>query len=87
MKGIYKLNKIQDNLKSAIEKRDEVQKYSFALLQLVDYILLVIKIRFCNIEQRYNTIKRLKQERDDNTLKPNENQQKTSFKNQDIDYE
>ena len=87
MKGIYKFNKIQDNLKSVIEKRDEIQKYSFALLQLVDYILLVIKIRFCNIEQRYNTIKRLKQERDDNTLKPNENQQKTSFKNQDIDYE
>ena len=71
VKGIYKLNKIQDNLKSAIEKRDEVQKYSFALLQLVDYILLVIKIRFCNIEQRYNTIKQLKQERDYNSLKPN----------------
>ena len=87
MKGIYKFNKIQDNLKSVIEKRDEIQKYSFSLLQWVDYILLVIKIRFDNIEQRYNTIKRLKQERDDNTLKPNENQQKTSFKNQDIDYE
>ena len=83
-----KLNKIQDNFKSAIEKRDEVQKYSFALLQLVDYILLVIKIRFCNIEQRYNTIKQLKQERDYNYLKPNnENYQKTSFKNQDMDYE
>ena len=85
VKGIYKLNKIQDNLKSAIEKRDEVQKYSFALLQLVDYILLVIKIRFDDIEQRYNTIKRLKQESDYNSLKPNnENQQKTSFKNQDM---
>ena len=71
MKGIYKFNKIQDNLKSVIEKRDEIQKYSFALLQWVDYILLVIKIRFCNIEQRYNTIKRLKQERDYNSLKPN----------------
>ena len=58
MKGIYKLNKIQDNLKSAIEKRDEVQKYSFSLLQWVDYILLVVKIRFDDIEQRYNTIKR-----------------------------
>ena len=87
MKGIYKFNKIQDNLKSVIEKRDEIQKYSFSLLQWVDYILLVVKIRFDDIEQRYNTIKRLKQERDDNTLKPNENQQKTSFKNQDIDYE
>ena len=50
-------------------------------------ILLVIKIRFDDIEQRYNTIKRLKQERDYNTLKPNENKQKTSFKNQDMDYE
>ena len=85
MKGIYKFNKIQDNLKSVIEKRDEIQKYSFALLQLVDYILLVIKIRFDNIEQRFNTIKQLKQERDYNSLKPNnENQQKTSFKNQDM---
>ena len=88
MKGIYKFNKIQDNLKSVIEKRDEIQKYSFSLLQWVDYILLVIKIRFDNIEQRFNTIKQLKQESDYNSLKPhNENQQKTSFKNQDIDYE
>ena len=71
MKGIYKFNKIQDNLKSVIEKRDEIQKYSFALLQLVDYILLVIKIRFDNIEQRFNTIKQLKQESDYNSLKPN----------------
>ena len=85
MKGIYKFNKIQDNLKSVIEKRDEIQKYSFSLLQWVDYILLVIKIRFDNIEQRFNTIKQLKQERDYNSLKPNnENQQKTSFKNQDM---
>ncbi len=67
----YQFNKIQDNLKSVIEKRDEIQKYSFALLQLVDYILLVIKIRFDNIEQRFNTIKQLKQERDYNSLKPN----------------
>ena len=71
MKGIYKFNKIQDNLKSVIEKRDEIQKYSFSLLQWVDYILLVIKIRFDNIEQRFNTIKQLKQERDYNSLKPN----------------
>lgn len=65
VKGIYKLNKIKENLESAIAKRDEVQNYSFSLLQLVDYILLVIKIRYDDIEQRYNTVKQYKQERDE----------------------
>ena len=55
-KPIYKLNRIKENLESGLSNRDEVKNYSFTLLQLVDYILLIIKIRYDDIVARYNKV-------------------------------
>ena len=52
LRNIHKLNKIKENLELAIAKRDEVKSYSYTLLLLVDYVLLLIKIRYDDIVQR-----------------------------------
>ena len=64
VKNIFKLNKIKENLESAIAKREEVKEYSFTLLLLVDYILLLIKIRHDDIVQRTNKVLELRDERE-----------------------
>ena len=64
VRNIHKLNKIKENLESAIVKREEVKEYSFTLMLLVDYILLIIKIRHDDIVQRTNKVLELREQRE-----------------------
>lgn len=61
---IFKLNKIKANLESVLEKKEEVKEYSFSLYQLVDYVLLLIKIRYDDIIQRFTCVSEKKEERE-----------------------
>ncbi|MGL4948147.1 MAG: NDKH5 family protein, partial [Mycoplasma sp.] len=64
VKNIYKLNKIKENLESSIKNRIDVQEYSYTLLWLIDYILLIIKIRHDDIVTRTNNVLVWKEERE-----------------------
>jgi hypothetical protein len=64
IRNIHKLNKIKENLEFAIAKREEVKEYSYSLLLLVDYVLMLIKIRHDDIVQRREKIMKYNEERD-----------------------
>lgn len=71
LRSIHKLNKIKENLELAIAKRDEVKSYSYTLLLLVDYVLLLIKIRYDDIVQRNEEVTAFKAVREQ-IIKDNE---------------
>ena len=71
LRNIHKLNKIKENLEYAIAKREEVKSYSYTLLLLVDYVLLLIKIRYDDIVQRTEEVTAFKAAREQ-IIKENE---------------
>jgi len=71
IKHIYKLNKIKENLESAINKRDEVKSYSQTLLMFIDFILHLIKVRHDDILRRACNVAVFKFKRDQ-IIKTNE---------------
>ena len=71
LRNIHKLNKIKENLEHAIAKREEVKSYSYTLLLLVDYVLLLIKIRYDDIVQRTEEVTAFKAAREQ-IIKENE---------------
>ena len=71
VKPIYKLNKIKENLETAITKRDEVKSYSQTLLMFVDFILHLIKVRHDDILRRLCNVAVFKYKREQ-IIKTNE---------------
>ena len=71
VKSIYKLNKIKDNLETAISKRDEIKSYSQTLLMFVDFILHLIKVRHDDILRRLCNVAVFKYKREQ-IMKTNE---------------
>ena len=63
-RGIFKLNRIKDNLETVLPKKDEIKNYSWSLYQLIDYLLLIIKIRYDDINERYNKVLKYKEDRE-----------------------
>jgi len=64
VKPIYKLNKIKENLETAIAKKDEVKSYSQTLLMFIEFILLLIKVRHDDIIRRLCNVAILKDKRE-----------------------
>ena len=71
VKPIYKLNKIKENLETAITKRDEVKSYSQTLLMFIDFILHLIKVRHDDILRRLCNVAVFKYKREQ-IIKTNE---------------
>ena len=71
VKSIYKLNKIKDNLETAISKRDEIKSYSQTLLMFIDFILHLIKVRHDDILRRLCNVAVFKYKREQ-IMKTNE---------------
>ena len=71
VKSIYKLNKIKDNLETAISKREEIKSYSQTLLMFVDFILHLIKVRHDDILRRLCNVAVFKYKREQ-IMKTNE---------------
>ena len=71
VKQIYKLNKIKENLESAIGKRDEIKSYSQTLLMFIDLVLHLIKVRHDDILRRLCNVALFKNKREQ-IMKTNE---------------
>ena len=71
VKSIYKLNKIKENLETALAKRDEIKSYSQTLLMFIDFILHLIKVRHDDIIRRLCNVAVFKYKREQ-IIKTNE---------------